>query len=81
MNVHLVNQDNQSTMAHVKKGLEKAYIQVRQKYVKEILGTYELKIEYVTSGSIFAGILTKPIGGEIFHDTERKIIGESPILY
>lgn len=45
------------------------------------LGTYELKIEYVTSGSTFAGILTKPIGGEILHDKERKIIGERPILY
>jgi hypothetical protein len=49
-NVHLVYQDNQSTIALVKNAGGKSrskYMKVRQEYVKERLGTLELEIVYI----------------------------------
>ncbi len=51
-NVHLVYQDNQSTIALVKTSSKansrSKYMKVRQEYVRERLGTSELEIEFLS---------------------------------
>jgi tRNA U38,U39,U40 pseudouridine synthase TruA len=79
-NVHLVYQDNQSTIVLVKltsnmhKPRSKKF-KVRQEYVRECLGTGELEIEYMKTGKMLADILTKPLGDEHFHTIAHAILG------
>ncbi len=77
-NVHQVYQDNTSTITIVKYGGGKArskYMKVREEYVKEHLNTGELEISYVKTTDMFADILTKPLGGELFHHIVKHILG------
>jgi hypothetical protein len=79
-NVHLVYQDNQSTIALVKSESKthkprSKYFKVRQEYVKERLQTRELEIEYMKTGEMLADILTKPLTGEHFHVIAHVILG------
>ncbi len=54
MNVHLVYQDNQLTIALVKRSTaskpRSKYFKVRQEYVTEGLATSELEIQYMKTG-------------------------------
>jgi len=78
-NVHLVYQDNQSIIALVhttKRGKPiSKYFKVWEEYVKECLATSELEIEYKKMQKMIAQILTKPIGGEHFHNIAHEILG------
>jgi hypothetical protein len=77
-NVHLVYQDNQSTISLVTTGGGQArskYMKVRQEYVKERLDCAELEIQYVPTSKMVADVLTKPLGGELFHAHVRTILG------
>jgi hypothetical protein len=79
-NVHLVYQDNQSTIALVKSESKthkprSKYFKVHQEYVKERLQTSELEIEYMKTGEMLADILTKPLTGEHFHVIAHVILG------
>jgi hypothetical protein len=59
--VHLVYQDNTSTIALVKNGGGKPrskYMKVRQEYMKERVGTGELDIKYIKTSQMLADILT-----------------------
>jgi hypothetical protein len=60
-NVHLVYQDNQSTIALVKTSSKansrSKYMKVRQEYVRERLGTSELEIEFLRTSEMLADIL------------------------
>ena len=76
-NGHLVYQDNKSTMALVKSGDGKSqskYMKVRQEYVTERLKTSELEIEYKQTKCMYADVLTKPLGGELFHNIAEAIL-------
>jgi hypothetical protein len=75
--VHHVYQDNTSTITIVKTGGGKAskYMRVRQEYIKEHLDTGELEISYVKTADMLANILTKPLGGELFHNIVKKVLG------
>jgi len=79
-NVHLVYQDNQSTIVLVKStsNMHKPRskkIKVRQEYVRECLGTGELEIDYMKMGKMLADILTKPLDDEHFHTIAHSILG------
>jgi hypothetical protein len=77
-NVHLVYQDNQSTIALVKNGGGKPrskYMKMQQEYVKESLGTSELEVEYVRTLGMLEDVLTKPIGGELYHSQVHRLLG------
>jgi hypothetical protein len=42
--------------------------------VKEQLGTLELEIVYIRTEQMLADVLTKPIGGELFHSMVRRLL-------
>jgi hypothetical protein len=76
--VHHVYQDNTSTITIVRTRGGKArskYMKVRQEYIKEHLDTGELEICYVKTTDMLADILTKPLGGELFHNIVKKVLG------
>jgi hypothetical protein len=80
-NVHLVHQDNMSTITLSTKGGGKPWtknIRVRQEYVKECTGTGELEIKYCKTKFMLADILTKALGEELFHAIVDKILGYTP---
>jgi hypothetical protein len=82
-NVHLVYQDNTSTITLVKNGGGKArskYMKVWQEYMKERIMTGELEIEHVKTSKMLADILTKPLGGEQYHNLVNQILGYFPYL-
>jgi hypothetical protein len=82
-NVHLVYQDNTSTITLVKSGGGKPrskYMKVRQEYMKERVSTGELEIKYIKTCRMLADILTKPLGGEHFHTLVNHILGYFPYL-
>jgi len=75
-NVHHVYQDNTSTITIVRTGGGKArskYMKVRQEYVKEHTG--ELESSCVKMTNMLAYILTKPLGGELFHNIVKRVLG------
>jgi hypothetical protein len=80
-NVHLVHQDNMSTITLSTKGGGKPrtkYMRVHQEYIKEHTGTGELQIKYCKTKFMLAIILTKALGGEHFHNIADKILGYLP---
>jgi hypothetical protein len=73
-NVHLVYQDNKSTLAMVMTGGGKPrtkYMKVREEFVKERLKTWKVALQYVST----ADLLTKPLGGELYHSPTQKLLG------
>jgi hypothetical protein len=42
-------------------------MKVQQEYVHECTGTGEVKIEYVNTARMLVDVLSKPLGGTIFH--------------
>jgi hypothetical protein len=77
-NVHHVYQDNTSTIVIVTTGGSKPrskYMKVREEYIKERVRTGELDISYVKTKDMFADVLTKPLGGELFHSIVKRILG------
>jgi hypothetical protein len=73
-NVHLIYQDNQSTIMLVKNGGGKQrtkYIKVRQEYIHERLGTSEVEIEYVKTHEMLADIPLRHLAGSNFTSLQR----------
>ena len=64
-----IYQDNQSTMAMVKKGHSNSersrHISIRYFFVKDRVDQGEVKIEYKPTGEMVADILTKPLQGSL----------------
>jgi hypothetical protein len=76
--VHLIHQDNKSTITVVTTGVGKPrtkYMQVREEYVKERLKTGEVVIKHVNTKGMLADLLTKPLGGELYHTLTQRILG------
>jgi hypothetical protein len=76
--VHLVYQDNKSTMAMVTTGGGKPrtkYIKVREEYLRKRLKTWEVVLEYISIKQMLADSLTKPLGGEMYHTMTQKLLG------
>jgi len=83
-NVHLIYQDNQSTIALVQKGGGKQrtkYIKVRQEYIHERLGTSEVEIAYSKTCDMLADIFTKGLGGDQFHTLAEAVLGKHRFSY
>ena len=77
-NVHHVYQDNTSTIVIVTTGGSKPrskYMKVREEYIKERVRTGELDISHVKTKDMLADVLTKPLGGELFHNIVKRILG------
>jgi hypothetical protein len=82
---HVVYQDNQSTIKIVmnggKEGKQRSkYMKVRAAYVYERLCTTELMIEYLHTSKMVADLLTKPLGGELFHRHAQTALGRLPAM-
>ena len=76
--IHLIHQDNKSTMTMVISGGGKPrtkYMQVREEYVKERLQSGEVVLRYVNTKEMLADLLTKPLGGELYHSLTQKLLG------
>jgi hypothetical protein len=59
--VHLIYQDNRSTMAMVTAGGGKArtkYMKVREEYIRERLKTWEEALEYISTKTMLVDLLT-----------------------
>jgi hypothetical protein len=66
--IHLIHQDNKSTMTMVISGGGKPrtkYMQVHEEYVTERLQSGEVVLKYVNTKNMLADLLTKPLGGEL----------------
>jgi hypothetical protein len=65
-----IYQDNQSTMALVKKGQSNSersrHINIRYFFVKDRVEQGDVKIEYKATGDMLADVLTKPLQGSLF---------------
>jgi hypothetical protein len=71
-------QDNQSTMALIKKGRSTAestrHIAIRFYFIKDKVDSNELRIEYMPTEDMIADILTKPLQGELFRSLRKKLL-------
>jgi hypothetical protein len=71
-------QDNQSTMALIKKGRSTAestrHIAIRFYFIKDKVESNELRIEYMPTEDMIADILTKPLQGELFRKLRAKLL-------
>ena len=66
--VHLIYQDNKSTLAMVTTCGGKPrtkYMKVREEFVKECLKTWEVGLEYISTKQMMADLMTKPLGGAL----------------
>jgi hypothetical protein len=73
-----VYQDNKSTLAMVTAGGGKPrtkYMKVREECIKERLKTWEVALQYVSTKQMLADLLTKPLGGELYHNLTHKLLG------
>jgi hypothetical protein len=74
----LMYQDNQSTMALIKKGRSTAestrHIAIRFYFIKDRVESKELKIEYMPTEDMVADIFTKPLQGELFRRLRAKLL-------
>jgi hypothetical protein len=78
MDVHQVYQDNKSTLAMVPTGGGKPrtkYMKVREEFVKERLETWEVVLEYISTKQMLADLMTKPLGGELYHTLTHRRLG------
>jgi hypothetical protein len=77
--VLVVHQDNQSTFALVSGNggnMRNRYMKVRCEYMKERLTTGEIEIRYKKTKEMLADVLTKSLGGLLFHDLVEAILGK-----
>ncbi len=75
---HVVFQDNQSTMKIIQDAggkLKSKYMKVRAAYVAERLSTREVMLEYLPTSQMIADLLTKPLGGNLFHQHAQTALG------
>ena len=82
--VHLIFQDNQSTIAMVAKRDGKPrtkYIKVCQEYVHERLSTSKVEVQYVSTQKMLADLFTKAFGGERFHTFAEALLGKRRFLH
>jgi hypothetical protein len=80
---HLVYQDNQPTIKIVTdagSNLRSKYMKVRAAYVAERLGTGEVAIKYIPTSKMVADLLTKPLGGDLFHRHANMALGRLPAM-
>jgi hypothetical protein len=76
--VQLIHQDNKSTITMVTSGGGKPrtkYMQVREEYVRERLQSREVVLRYISTKDMLADLLTKPLGGELYHSLTQKLLG------
>ena len=73
-----VYQDNQSTMALVKKGKGSSdrtkHISIRYFFVKDRVEAGDVNIEYLPTGEMIADVLTKPLQGEPFKQLRKQLL-------
>jgi hypothetical protein len=48
--------------------------------VEERLSAYELEIQYIHTSKMIADLLTKPLGGELFHRHAQTALGRLPAV-
>jgi len=80
---HLVFQDNQSTIKVVMDagGKQRSkYMKVRAAYVAERIRVKELEIKYKHTSKMVADLLTKPLGGDLFHQHANNALGRLPAV-
>jgi len=80
---HVVYQDNQSTIKTIMNAggkMRSKYMKVRAAYVAERLGTHEVGIEYLPTRKMVADLLTKPLGGDLFHRHAQMALGRIPAV-
>jgi hypothetical protein len=80
---HVVYQDNQPTIKIVMNAggnLKSKYMKVHAAYVAERLSTGEVRIEYIPTSRMVADLLTKPLGGELFHRHAQTTLGRLPAV-
>ncbi len=80
---HLVYQDNQPTMDIVMDAgckQRSKYMKVRAAYVAERVGTGELALQYIHTSRMIADLLTKPLGGDLFHKHAQAALGRLPAV-
>jgi histone deacetylase 1/2 len=74
-----VKQDNQSTMALVKRGYSASdktrHINIRYFFIKDRIDSGELSVEYLPTEQMIADFFTKPLTGNIFIELRDKILG------
>jgi hypothetical protein len=76
--VHLIYQDNKSTLTMVTTGGGKPrtkYMKVREEFVKEHLKTWEVELEYISTKQMLVDLMTKPLGGELYHALTHRLLG------
>jgi len=80
--MHLIYQDNQSTMVLVTKKdarQEKPrtkYMKVRQEFVCECLATGEIEVKYIKTSLMLVDLFTKALGGEQLHKLAEALLGK-----
>jgi hypothetical protein len=76
--IHLIYQDNKSTLTMVTTGGGKPrtkYMKVREEFVKERLKTWEVELEYINTKQMLADLMMKPLGGELYHALTHRLLG------
>jgi hypothetical protein len=77
----LINQDNQSTICLINKGLSTSmrtkHVNIRYFWVKDRIETGELQVVYQPTNDMVADILTKPLQGEQFIALRNKLLNWS----
>ena len=51
------------------------YMKVHEEYIKERLKTWEVVLEYISIKNMLVDLLTKPLGGELYHSLRQKLLG------
>jgi hypothetical protein len=73
-----VYQDNQSTIAMVKKGASTGsrsrHIHVRYFFVKDRQDSGEIEVEYLPTGDMLSDMMTKPLQGELFRVMRGRVM-------
>jgi len=74
----IIYQDNQSTMALVRKGHSTSertrHIKVRYFFIKEAIDNNEIVLQYLPTDQMLADILTKPLQGEKFRGLRKLLM-------
>jgi hypothetical protein len=50
-------------------------MQVREEYVRERMKTWEVVLDYINTKEMLADLLTKPLGGKLYHHLTQKLLG------
>jgi hypothetical protein len=77
----IVCQDNQSTMALIKKGRSTSdrtrHVDIRYFFIKDRIDSGEVKVVYCNTKEMVADILTKPLQGEAFRKLRDLLMGKA----